>query len=369
MSEFLLEDLNLVMESSFLNFWLNTFHSLAVKAAQKAITVATDYFDSFVQGLDLKLKNANSTTFMVSVFDKNFPLNLTMTEAPKFDKADDLINFSFDGTFFDKKMQVNHVSENTVLPYRHADGQSEQIWIHQSMLGSLFYGIVEEVMPYEVNDTAGASTFKKLFHEISTHYGEDVVLDLELVLGAKSGDFLTLDKTRGMVIGERENATIAMMVYAENATTKKELAIQFEMDLDMIVNASMSNLYVYLNIPTIKVQDVKITHDKVGLYDRNYDDLLNILMGQIISNINTEWTTPYDMRVLSPEVLPFLANMFLLLELTPFSDDQFLFLGFTYFVDNMMLSQTQLFAHTETYQKTEHSNLQNIKDAFHYLKK
>jgi hypothetical protein len=306
---------------------------------------------------------------MVNVFDRNFPLNLTMTEAPRFDKAGDLINFNFDGTFFDKKKQENHVTKNTIFPVRKADGQSEQLWIHQSMLGSLFYGIVEEVMPYEVNDTAGASTFKKLFHEIETYYGDAVVLDLELVLGSKTGDFLTLDKTRGMVIGERENATIMMMVYAANATTKQELAIQFEMDLDMVVNASMSNLYVYLNVPSIKVQNVKITQDKVGLYDRNYDDLLNILMGQIISNINTEWTSPYDMRVLEPEILPFLANMFLKLELTPFTDDEFLFLGFTYFVDNMMTSQPMVFMHTETMQKTEQTNLQKIKEAFNYLKK
>jgi hypothetical protein len=48
LSSFTLEDLNLVMESSFINFWLNTFHGLAVKAAQKAITIGTDYFNNFV---------------------------------------------------------------------------------------------------------------------------------------------------------------------------------------------------------------------------------------------------------------------------------------------------------------------------------
>jgi hypothetical protein len=206
-----------------------------------------------VNGLNIKLKSGNSTAFMVTVFDKNFPLNLTMTAAPQLSKADDLINFNFDGTFFDVSKQVNHITDNTVQPVRHADGQSEQLWIHQSMIGSLFYGIVDEVMPYEVNDTSGASMFKKLFHEIATHYGDDVVLDLELVLGAKSGDFLTLDNKRGIIIGERENATVALMVYAENSTTKKELAIQFDMDLDMVVNASMSNLYCYLNVPSFKV--------------------------------------------------------------------------------------------------------------------
>jgi hypothetical protein len=93
------------------------------------------------------------------------------------------------------------------------------------------------------------------------------------------------------------------------------------------------------------------------------------MMGQIVSNINTQWNTPYDMRALEPEILPFLANMFLRLEVTPFSDDQFIFAGFTYFVDNFPTTQAQVFMHTESVQKSEQSNLQKVREAYIYLKK
>lgn len=166
------------------------------------------------------------------------------------------------------------------------------------MLGSLFFGIGEEIMPYEVNDTAGASMFKQLFHEIVTYYGKEVELDLEINLQTKNGDFLSIDKTRGFVLGEKQPATISLMVYADNSTTKRDLALQFDMNLNMVLNMSMSNLYVYVNIPTFAISNVVVVKDKVGLFARDYNSLLNIIMNQIIDNINVEWTSPWDMRVL-----------------------------------------------------------------------
>lgn len=150
------------------------------------------------------------------------------------------------------------------------------------MLGSIFFGVGEEIMPYEVNDTAGASTFKQLFHEIVTYYGKAVELDLEINVLTKNGDFISLDKTRGIVLGDKQPALISLMVYADNSTTKRDLAIQFDMNLNMVINASMSNLYVYLNIPSIQVSNVKVVQDKVGLFARDYNSLLNIIFQQFV---------------------------------------------------------------------------------------
>lgn len=47
-SQFTLDDFYLEMESSFLNYWAQTFHGLVVQAAQKIITYVSDYFDAAV---------------------------------------------------------------------------------------------------------------------------------------------------------------------------------------------------------------------------------------------------------------------------------------------------------------------------------
>lgn len=38
---------------------------------------------------------------MLNIFDRQYPLNVTMTQAPKLDGKDGLLEFNFDGTFFD----------------------------------------------------------------------------------------------------------------------------------------------------------------------------------------------------------------------------------------------------------------------------
>lgn len=60
--------------------------------------------------------------------------------------------------------------------------------------------------------------------------------------------------------------------------------------------------------------------------------------------------------------------MFLQLEVTPFTDDQFVFAGFTYFIDNMMMSQPQLFLHTQAMQQEHSTKLEGIKSTYKYLK-
>lgn len=39
------------------------------------------------------------------------------------------------------------------------------------------------------------------------------------------------------------------MVYCQNETTPKELAVQFTMDLNTILNITEDNYYVYVHIP------------------------------------------------------------------------------------------------------------------------
>ena len=54
---------------------------------------------------------------------------------------------------------------------------------------------------------------------------------------------------------------VKLAVYCSNETVTKDLAVQFEMGIDAVVNASLYNLFVSLNVPELKIQGVNITHD------------------------------------------------------------------------------------------------------------
>ena len=72
------------------------------------------------------------------------------------------------------------------------------------------------------------------------------------------------------------------------------------MDLTAVLNVTEDNYYVYVNIPSVVISNVEITHDKVGMYDRDYDKLLNVISSTFVKTINDKWNTPYDFRSIDP---------------------------------------------------------------------
>jgi hypothetical protein len=99
----------------------------------------------------LKLKEGGSN-FMTNVFDPNYPLNLTTTQAPQADPFNKTVTINFDGTFYDVVKATNHASKNTVFPARIPKVNSNQIFIHQSMVQSLAVALANIYLPITVDD-------------------------------------------------------------------------------------------------------------------------------------------------------------------------------------------------------------------------
>ena len=75
---------------------------------------------------NLKLKNGNATTFMINPLGNPlYPLNMSMTEAPLMNGAENLVDLHFDGLFFDSPAATTHVTANQVFPARNAGSHSE----------------------------------------------------------------------------------------------------------------------------------------------------------------------------------------------------------------------------------------------------
>lgn len=72
------------------------------------------------------------------------------------------------------------------------------------------------------------------------------------------------------------------------------------MNLKTVLNITEDNYYVYVNIPEILIDDVEILNDKVGMYARDYNTLLTIVLMTATQTINDQFVTPYDFRSIDP---------------------------------------------------------------------
>lgn len=95
----------------------------------------------------------------------------------------------------------------------------------------------------------------------------------------------------------------------------------------------MDDFYTYLHIVDAKVWDTKITHDKVGMFDRNYDEFLSVIIDTAVENQNNEWEKSYDLEQYD-ESFSLGRNMMTNTKISPFVMDEFIYVGFTYFLDN-----------------------------------
>lgn len=46
------------------------------------------------------------------------------------------------------------------------------------------------------------------------------------------------------------------------------------MEIQAVINATIDNLYFYLNIPEVSISNTTIIQDHVGMYDRDYSMFL-----------------------------------------------------------------------------------------------
>lgn len=185
-------------------------HGKILSAVKDALPDAKAAIQSKIEAFNLELKNKDDTTFLVNIFDANFPLNITTTRAPILDGANNLLTINLDGTFFDIPEGTTHVENNKVFPERvqGALGNSQQLFIHESMLASLFFALDSQFFPIKVEDQNVTSMFVGTFFEMKKYYGADVHTELEINVLANDGKFISLNKSAGIEIGKNGPATL-----------------------------------------------------------------------------------------------------------------------------------------------------------------
>lgn len=153
---------------------------------------------------------------------------------------------------------------------------------------------------------------------------------------AENPNFFTSSINDGYQIGKGAKSTLNLLVFASNADTPRELAVEFSMNVEASFKVVFDSFFITLNIPDFVVTNAKVVQDNVGLYERDYDTYITGLIEAIVKNINTEWAEPWDLAELDPTV-GFLRSMFTNLQLSPYITEEFIFFGFSYMLDFSML--------------------------------
>ena len=167
-----LTDITINTTNPIWNFVIYQFHGVIKNLVVSFLPQISQDLTALVNELNLNL--LNGTSFLVDVFDNHFPLNLTTTQIPTANNVSDVITINFDGTFYDNVTKTNWVEPNTNQPNRINDLNSNQFFIHQTMVSSLFIAIENDLFPITLNDTVTVDLVLQLFPEIKYKYGPHI---------------------------------------------------------------------------------------------------------------------------------------------------------------------------------------------------
>ena len=175
-----MEDVSITTTSNVLNSLLMPLHGAIVKMIHASLPMIKKKMEEVVFKFNQNL--TNHVKYMTKIFDPLYPMDLTMTQAPVVNGQSGLVQLNFEGVFYDSQERTTHTGRNTLYPTRVSGLNSNQFFLHETTLNSLFYALDQKYMPLHINSTNVTSQLLTLFPEIRGYYGEQVFLDLDIFL-------------------------------------------------------------------------------------------------------------------------------------------------------------------------------------------
>ena len=151
-------------------------------------------------------------------------------------------------------------------------------------------------------------------------YGADVVVDVALKLQEHNTDrAIRFDTTQGIIIGDTNLGDLKtfLTIYCSNDSVHQELALELDMDFQMVVNATFKNFVIYAQANSGKVANTVVATDNVNMMYHDYDSLLTAVLNSFVTDFNMSHSNGIDLKQKYP-TLKFVAGMLQATLLTPF---------------------------------------------------
>jgi hypothetical protein len=321
------------MKSSFLNWLVKVSSSVINTVIQDMLPKIGGVVDAEVEKINKMVANEGPYTFVVPALGKQFPLNLTMSTAPKLEKGSNLIQVLMDGLFDIPEGQEVHskykVEVNHEYPPRFAHSHSEQFYIHESTLNSLMKVADESFFPYMVTSKNITSQLGQMMPEIAEYYGKGVEIALGLSFMANNTAApISFNATHGIVIGDMDGVLTKLDLICSNATTTNETAVEFALNLETHVNMTMKDLVFFPTVEDIRVANTVIKRDLIGLYARNWDQTFSNILQNAVNDFNTQYVKGWALASLDPR-LAMITGLIKNSTMTPYIADKWMYAGFS----------------------------------------
>jgi len=318
------------MHNKVLNELVKLSSGIINKIIKDSLPKVSAAVDAEVTKINAMLANEGPYDFDVPVLGKNYPLNLTMTSAPAI--SGNVVQVNFDGLFHQPENATGPagfpIEDNAEWPERFEHSLSEQLFIHESMVNSLFSVAEGVFFPYTVRDANISTALHSAFPVISETFGDSANVSMAFTLSPNATNApINFNSTRGVVIGDLDDVKSVLKLQVSNDTvTDQEIAI-LETNFEMAGNFSMKDLVFYPEVQEVDVVNCYVKKDHLGL-EGDFEKIFSGIAHDYFDAFNTEWVNGWSITNIDP-ALGMLTGLLKNTTLTPYVQDNWMYGGFS----------------------------------------
>jgi len=242
------------------------------------------FINDKVNALNAQIENEGPLSFNVPLFGNN-SVNLTMTESPDLNTPN-LVRVFFDGLILNENSSYTS-TEGIITPPRLAHNNSEQIWMHERMVGTLFNSLKSKVFPMILEDDATSEALRASFPEIEAKYGSNVILSLQINELTNSADFLKLDSKRGIVFGETGIPTANVSILVTLPSGEVVRALNYKLNLAMVLDFQIDAFVCFPAIKSVTVGSVTMLPSAIQFTNADLASSLTSVLERASASFNT----------------------------------------------------------------------------------
>lgn len=265
------------MHSKVLNELVKLSSGIINKIIKDQLPKVSAVVDTEIEAINKMIANEGPYTFDVSLpgLGASFPMNLTMTSAPNV--TDNIIKVNFDG-LFDAPENTTSPADFPILvnaewPQRFEHSLSEQLFIHESVLNSLFRVANDGFFPYAVRNANISDALLAAFPVINETYGAAANVSMHITFMPNATEApINFNATRGIVLGDLDDVKSVFSLKVSNASvTDKEIAI-IQTNFEMAGNMTMKDLVFYPEVQDVTIVNSYVKKDHLGL-EGDFDEI------------------------------------------------------------------------------------------------
>jgi hypothetical protein len=128
-------------------------------------------------------------------------------------------------------------------------------------------------MPFIIDDESTSLSLVAEFPEIKNHYGgHGAYVNMSVSLSPASARFISIDTTRGVGFGEKDDLYLTVEMYCSNPSQNLtvEQCLVLDIKTRFFLNITIIDFDMYTMIQDAFIDSVEIVKDKVGMDERDY---------------------------------------------------------------------------------------------------